>query len=68
MAKKKNKYECAMCHGIFEKGWTSKEALEEFNRDFPTVPIEETELICDSCYKLLTEDIKKNPWKYPSLL
>jgi nitrate/TMAO reductase-like tetraheme cytochrome c subunit len=60
-------FKCQICHGIFYKGWTDEEALEEAARDFPTVPIEETGLICDDCYKLITEDIKANPWKYPPL-
>ena len=64
---KKNHYECAMCHGVFRKGVSDEEALNEFREDFPTVPLEDADLICDHCYEKITEDVKKNPWKYPPL-
>ena len=31
---KDNEYKCAMCSGIFEKGWTDEEAMEECNDNF----------------------------------
>jgi hypothetical protein len=67
MAKKNNTYECAACHKVFKLGWTHEEALEEFNRDFPKVPIEETDIICDICYKKMTKYFKKYPERKPPM-
>jgi hypothetical protein len=64
---KKNEYRCFICKEVFDKGWSDKEALEEFNTDFPTIPLEETEVICDFCYKMIKKDVKNNPWKYKGL-
>lgn len=32
---KTNEYECALCGGIFEKGWTDAEALAEYSVSIP---------------------------------
>ena len=48
---KDNEYKCAMCGGVFEKGWTDEEAMEEYKEnDFPDTgtPLE---VICDDCYQ-----------------
>jgi hypothetical protein len=65
---KKGKYKCAGCKGIFNKGWSDKEAAEEFHENFPDQPLDEqTDLICDVCYDLIMADMKANPWKYEGL-
>jgi hypothetical protein len=61
---KKNEYRCAMCQGVFNKGLSDEEAIEEFHKDFPEVLIEDTELICDDCYRIIMLDVKRKPWKY----
>lgn len=70
MSKKRpgpGEYRCEACKGIFKKGWSDAEALEEFQRDFPNVSMDDTGIVCDKCYKLMQVDIKLNPWKYPKL-
>lgn len=64
---KKNEYQCAMCKGIFDKGWSDEEAKEEFYERHPTIPIEETDLVCDPCYLKITKDIEEHPEKYKGL-
>ena len=65
---KKTEYECAACHGIFEKGWSDEEAAEEFHDYFPDLPIDdETALICDPCYEAMLEDMRQKPEKYAHL-
>jgi DNA-directed RNA polymerase subunit RPC12/RpoP len=56
--KKKNteKYTCAACGGIFEKGWSDEEALKEYEEtSFKTKPPVgvHTDLVCDVCYEKL---------------
>ena len=51
---KSNEYACAWCHGIFERGWSHEEALSESKELFGDIPTEETEVICDDCFKEMT--------------
>jgi hypothetical protein len=64
---KKNEYQCDMCKGIFDKGWSDEEAKEEHFGRHPDVPLEETGMVCDPCYKILLKDIAEKPWKYKGL-
>lgn len=51
---KPNEYQCAMCKGIFEKGWDESAALKEAEEAFgkPVVKWNDDVLIvCDDCYK-----------------
>lgn len=45
---KSNEYKCSTCGGIFEKGQTDEEAIEEATQN--GFPIDEAELVCDDCY------------------
>ena len=46
-------YRCAVCDGIFEKGWSDEEAATEFavTVEFAGVALEDCDLVCDDCYK-----------------
>jgi len=49
---KPNEYECAVCHNIYEKGWTDEEAESELKGKFgENAAPENSELVCDDCYK-----------------
>lgn len=48
---KENEYQCAMCKNVYEKGQSDEEAMSEAEENFPGVPGEEMEIICDDCYK-----------------
>jgi len=48
---KNNEYQCALCNGIFEKGWTDEEALEEYKNNFSDCKHEDYDVVCDNCYK-----------------
>jgi|HubBroStandDraft_4_1064222.scaffolds.fasta_scaffold166606_2 hypothetical protein len=66
--RKREKYTCAACKGVFYKGWSDEKAAEEFHERHPTMPIdEETALICDMCYKAILKDIEEHPEKYSGL-
>ena len=52
-ALRKNEYECAVCRGVFEKGWSDEEALEEKTELFGAVPAEECSVVCDDCFEIL---------------
>lgn len=54
---KKNEYKCAICGGVFEKGWDDEEALAELNDNFPNVEIEDCDVVCDDCYKKMTQEL-----------
>ena len=43
-------YLCAMCNEVYEKGRSDEEAAAELLRDFGHVPVEECDLVCDTCY------------------
>ena len=51
-----NQYRCASCNGIFEKGWSDEEAMEEKNRDFGNAPMEDCVVVCDDCYQKFRPD------------
>ena len=54
----KTHYRCAACRVVFEKGWSDDESLAEAATEFPDVPIEETDLVCDDCYKVMVPLIR----------
>lgn len=47
---KKNEYQCSLCHGIFVKGKSDKEAMEEYNFYFPFSTADERCIVCDDCF------------------
>jgi hypothetical protein len=61
---KKDEFRCAMCNKVFTKGVSDEEAFDKFHEEFPDIPIEDTDLICDDCYRIITIDMKRKPWKY----
>ncbi|MCJ7776863.1 MAG: hypothetical protein MUP16_00895 [Sedimentisphaerales bacterium] len=54
-----DKYKCAMCGEIFEKGWSDKEALNESIQYFGEISTEDMVIVCDDCFN------KINPSKFP---
>ncbi len=46
-----DKYRCAACCKVFEKAWSDAEAESELAEKFPGYPVEETDIVCDDCYK-----------------
>ena len=53
---KNNQYRCAVCKGLFVKGWSDEEAESEYADNFPGETLEEAELVCDDCYQTITHD------------
>ena len=51
---KDNEYQCAMCKGIFEKGWTEEEATDELKENFGDISKEDCDVICDTCFQSIT--------------
>lgn len=45
-------YKCAMCGGVFEKGWTDEEASKEYMENFgPAIStMDDYDIVCDDCY------------------
>jgi hypothetical protein len=50
---KPNEYECAVCHEVFEMGWSEEEAEAELKTKFPGFEKSECDIVCDDCFKLL---------------
>lgn len=46
-----DEFECQVCHGIFEKGWTDEESAAEGEANFGDIPEDEKALICDPCWE-----------------
>lgn len=45
-------YRCAECGGIFEKGWTDDEALQEYEAIFSaSEKATPAAVVCDDCYQ-----------------
>lgn len=55
---KENEFECYICHQVFEKEWTDKEANEEYKKEFSDYEDEPKEIVCDDCYEKFMERIK----------
>lgn len=52
-----NQYRCAHCGGIFDKGWSDEEAWAEHTAKFgDTFKPEQTDVICDDCFKAMGGD------------
>lgn len=53
--KQRDPYTCAMCGGTFETqdDWTEEDRMKEKEENFPDVPLEECDVVCDDCYQLL---------------
>jgi hypothetical protein len=57
---KTNQYQCAMCKGVFDEGWSDEEAMAETHQLFgKSFTPEECDVICDDCFN------KIHPEKYP---
>ena len=46
-------YQCAVCGGVFEKGWSDDEAAAELGEVFPGIGQQDCVLVCDDCYRLM---------------
>lgn len=55
---KAKEYTCSICHKVFEGSWTDEEALAEMKENFGDFELEETAVVCDSCYQAITIDGK----------
>ncbi len=57
---KSNEYQCQMCKGIFEFGWTQEEAEEEAKKAFGDNVLDtKCGLVCDDCYKQIMPTIQQ---------
>ena len=54
----KNEYKCAMCEGVFTKGWTDEEAEKEAVENFGTMMAHDDDqaIVCDDCYQKIRPD------------
>lgn len=48
-------YTCANCGGEFAKGQSDEAARAGYEKTFPGMGDEATSLVCDDCYKLITD-------------
>lgn len=53
-------YTCAVCEGVFAKGWSDEEAKGEFKDNFEGFDTDETELVCDDCYYKMFPQFKES--------
>ena len=45
-----SEYKCAVCHEVFNTGWTDEEAQAELAEKFPWATEDDCDLVCDDCY------------------
>ena len=45
------RYQCTICHGIYESDWTDEEALAEAKQKFGMSNPADLAVVCDDCYK-----------------
>lgn len=55
-------YVCAVCKCEFEGTRTDEEAMAECRENFGDIPIEDTMVVCDDCYKAITIGGKAINW------
>lgn len=58
-----NEYKCAVCKGVFQKGWSDEEATKEATEVFGKHPDEwndEVMTVCDDCYNTMMSDPRSN--------
>ena len=48
---KPNEYQCAMCQGVFEYGWSDDQSTTELSNNFPGFEKDDCAVICDDCYQ-----------------
>ena len=46
-----DKYQCAECDGVFDKGWSDEEAAAERDEVFPDLEPEDSAVVCEDCYR-----------------
>lgn len=58
---KNNQYKCAMCKGIFDKGWSDEEVMQEASWFFGEELVNNSamDVVCDDCFQ------KINPANHP---
>jgi hypothetical protein len=54
---KTDQFKCALCKDIFDteedKGWNEEKRVKELRQNFGNVPVEECDVVCDDCYKVI---------------
>ena len=48
-----DEYTCYLCKETFEKGVSDEEAMAEKDALWPDVPVDDCELVCDDCFKMM---------------
>ena len=58
-----DKFTCAQCGGVFNKGWSDAEAEAEYHKIMmPEVPPDEpVDEVCDDCYQQFMAWLKAHP-------
>lgn len=46
-----NQYTCTVCGNTYDKGWSDEEAETERLENWPDLPKEECDIVCDDCFK-----------------
>ena len=52
---KQNTYQCELCKGVFEKGRTDEEALEESRDIWGEISQKDRVLICEDCHNKIVK-------------
>jgi hypothetical protein len=53
-----NEFQCELCRGIYEKGWSEDDAKAEFGKDFPGFQLSDAGLICEDCYNKINPAVQ----------
>jgi len=57
---KEDEYQCAICKGIFKRGWSKEEAQEEYKTNFPDFQHDQDPIeVCDDCYKEHIPEVRR---------
>lgn len=51
-----DEFRCAMCREVFYKGRPDGEAAAEHEERFPTISLDDCDLVCDDCFRKLSAD------------
>ncbi len=51
--KKTESYKCAACGNTYVQDRTEEEVLKELKNNYPGLSVDDCEIVCDDCYKVI---------------
>lgn len=59
---KEHQFECARCHGVFDRGSEDEMLAEKEANGWGAMPLESMAVVCDDCYQAMTDAVPPAEW------